>query len=272
VLLLNQDVELDPGFLRHALAGLDAHPDVAAVQGRLRRLGGPGDRRDVLDSTGLVMDRSRRVVSRDQGRPDGPQHQVAGPVWGVDGPAPVYRMAALLAARLPGTDGRPEILDTSFFAFKEDVDLAWRLRRLGWHAWYEPAALAWHARGGSLTEFGDRAALRRARALTPAPVKRRSWRNQRLMQVKNDPAGAVLRDLPWILRRELGSLALSVLHDRALLRAIPATVVRLPDAWRKRRALDRLIAGGGAGPRLVPVPDARARPPASPGAGSATPD
>ena len=249
VLLLNQDVELDTAFLRHAIAAFETRPQVAAVQARVRRLAGPGDRRSVIDTTGLVQHRDRRVVSRDQGRPDEPALDIAGEVWGVDGPVPVFRRAALEGARLPARGGGTEILDREFFAFKEDVDLAWRLRRLGWTAWYAPAVIAWHARGDSTTAVGDRAALRRARAAVPAAVKARSWRNQRLTQVKNDPLRAMLPDLWPIVRREIGSLGFALLHDRAVLRGIPPMISGLPWALRKRRALGRRVHA-----RAAPVP------------------
>jgi GT2 family glycosyltransferase/glycosyltransferase involved in cell wall biosynthesis len=241
VLLLNQDVELDPGFLAAAAEAFEAHPAVGSVQARLRRLRAPGERDARLDSTGLSMGRDRRVVSRSQGELDGPAHAYPGPVWGADGPAPVYRRAALLDARLPDGRGGREVLDASFFLYKEDVDLAWRLQRLGWQAWYEPRALAWHARGtggSGATSLLDIA--RTNRTIAPG-AKRLSWRNQRLMQVKNEDLAAYLRDLPWILRRELLSLAFISLADPGRLRVVPSLLQELPSAMRKRRSLQARI-------------------------------
>ncbi len=138
-------------------------------------------------------------------------------------------------------DGR--ILDRDFFAYKEDVDLAWRLRRWGWSAWYEPEALAWHARGASVTLRGGGRDMLELRRATPAAVKILSWRNQRLMMIKNDTVRAVLRDLPWILRRESLSIAFMVLLDREVLPAIPDLIRHLPRAVRKRRQLARRLKG-----------------------------
>jgi GT2 family glycosyltransferase len=239
VCLLNQDIELDAGFLREAVRAFADRPRVAAVQGRLLQLFAPAQRTRVIDTTGLVMHRDRRCVSRGQGQPDGPRFQTPGPVWGADGPAPVYRRAALLDARLPRTGGGWEVLDEDFGSYKEDVDLAWRLRLLGWTAWYAPDAVAWHGRSSGGT--GEASALelaRRYRSIA-ASVKVPSWRNQRLMQLKNEPIGSFLRDLPWILRRELLSLANMAVTDPRLLRAIPMLVRALPASARKRRVLQR---------------------------------
>ena len=219
------------------VAAFDAHPEVGSVQPRLRQLGDPGQRLGTLDTTGLLMGRDRRAVSRGQGQLDGPEHQEAGPVWGVDGPAPVYRLSALHQARLPRADGTWEVLDEDFFLYKEDVDLAWRLRLLGWSAWYEPAALGWHARGTGGTGATAMLDIARTNRGVNSRVRRLSWRNQRLMQIKNEDVRGYLRDLPWIVRRELLSLLFILWNDPRDLTAILDLARLAPAAMRKRRAL-----------------------------------
>jgi len=249
VCLLNQDVELGRAYLAAASEALRARPDVAAVQGRLRRLGPDGRRTNILDSTGLVVFRNRQVVSRAQGQPDGPAHQVPGPVWGADGPAPVYRRAALLSAREPSSSGGWEVLDEDFFMYKEDVDLAWRLRNLGWGAWYVPGAIAWHARGTRGRPGRSVLALMRADRTIPRSIKAISWRNHRLMQVKNESLSAYASAFPWILKRELMSLVFMALVDPRRLRIVPSLLGSVPSALRKRRYLMRRRT---AAPRLSP--------------------
>jgi GT2 family glycosyltransferase len=45
-------------------------------------------------------------------------------------------------------EGSARPFDERFFAYIEDVDLDWRMRWLGWKAWYEPA-VAWHHRSAT---------------------------------------------------------------------------------------------------------------------------
>jgi GT2 family glycosyltransferase len=254
VLLLNQDVELDPGFLTAGVAALAARPDVGSVQGRLRQLGAPGERLQWLDTTGLQMGRDRRAVSRAQGQHDGPGHATPGPVWGADGPAPMYRATALRDARLPRHGGAWEVLDEDFFLYKEDVDLAWRLGALGWGAWYEPEALAWHARGTGGTGATSLLDIARTNRTIRHEAKALSWRNQRLMQIKNEVLLDYLRDAPWIMRRELLSLAFISLFDPRRLSAVVALLRLAPAAMRKRRYLRaRLKHGSVAGRRPRPA-------------------
>lgn len=235
VMLLNQDVELDPGFLGAALAAFKNRPDVAAVQGRLLRLGPDGEHTTVIDSTGLEMHRSRRVVARRQAEHDDARDLIGGPVWGADGPAPVYRRAALFAAREPRTGGGWEVLDEDYFMYKEDVDLAWRLRTMGWKAWYEPTALAWHARGAGVGPGRSILEIARSSATIPRRIKALSWRNHRLMQLKNERGLDFLRDLPWIWSRESLSLAFVIVADPLRIASVATFVKRAPSAFRKRR-------------------------------------
>jgi GT2 family glycosyltransferase len=125
---------------------------------------------------------------------------------------------------------------------KEDVDLAWRLRRLGWEAWYEPSALAWHARTGIGPAAPGMSEIARANMTNDVRERTRSWRNQRLMQVKNERTSDLLRDLPWIAWREFLEWGFLVLLDARRLRAVPELLRALPWAMRKRRALAILLA------------------------------
>lgn len=256
VCLLNQDLELDQHFLAEAVDAFAHDPGIAAVQPRLRWLDPDGVRTRILDSTGLEMRRDRRVLSRSQGEMEGPRHLRSGAVWGADGPAPVYRRSALLEAREPRSAGGWEILDEDFFMYKEDVDLAWRLQRLGWTAWYAPGAVAWHARGAQGPRATTIPEIVRAGRRIPRWILIVSWRNHRLMQVKNESVPALLRDLPWIVRRELLSFAFMLFVDPPRLRAISMLVRAFPGAVRKRRYLGhrgRVVANALSSPTEAPA-------------------
>lgn len=245
IVLVNQDTELDEGFLSAIVAAFEAHPEAGSVQPRVRQLAAPGERLETLDTTGLVMGRDRRAVSCAQGQPDGPEHQRGEPVWGVDGPLPAYRLATLREASLPRSDGSWEVLDEDFFLYKEDVDLAWRLRLLGWTAWYEPTALGWHGRGSGGTGATAMLDIARTNRSVSSQVRRLSWRNQRLMQLKNEDVVGYLRDLPWIWAREVLSLLFILVNDPRDLAAVASLFRLAPRAWRRRRLIRARIGDLG---------------------------
>lgn len=237
VCLLNQDAVLDPGFIGRAVASLASRADVASIQGLILGLSPDGTKSDRIDTTGLTVGRDRRFRSRGQGQSSRSSAPPAGPVFGADGPAPVYRMSALREAGVTRMDGRSEILDEDFFLYHEDTDLAWRLRLLGWAAWFDPTVIAWHGRGLAGPSRLDLASLAKARRNSTTARDSLAWRNLRLMQVKNETGGLFLRDVFHIARRELGSVVLLLLFGPNRRASVTSLVRSIPAARWKRRQI-----------------------------------
>lgn len=185
-------------------------------------------------------------------------------VFGVSGALPMYRMAALADVALQGLvvgggrlestsnptpSGSPsrrggeaervsahhpldplsdpiEIFDSTFFSYKEDVDLAYRLRASGWGAYCVPAARAWHDRT---------AGVHRTRRQRSVFERRLSWRNHLLMLIANEHPRTFARDWWRIIGYELGKLAYILACEPGTLRAIPQLLHLLPAALRKRK-------------------------------------
>lgn len=238
VCLLNQDLVLGRDFLATVIGAFDA-TDIGSVQGRLRWLSPDLRRTDRIDSTGLSINRNRRVISRGQGSLDGAHNDTPGPLFGVDGACPLYRRRALEDVRLQVDIGH-EYLDEDFFMYKEDVDLAWRLLLRGWKARYEPEAVAWHARGAGESAARTPWQIVQHRRRIPSWIKRLSWRNQRLMQIKNEDGGMVLRDAHRLVIRELAALAYLIASDPRNVQAVWDLFRLLPAARRKRRQVQRM--------------------------------
>lgn len=145
VLLLNQDVVIAPDFLELLLTFIEKNQSAAAVTGLLLRwnptdsfqLTEPSKTR-TIDSAGLRLHRSFRVTDAQSGEEAAAAPQTPREVFGVSGAVPLYRTAAVRHAGY---------FDEAFFSYKEDVDLAFRLRHAGYGAYIVPAARAYHHRG-----------------------------------------------------------------------------------------------------------------------------
>jgi GT2 family glycosyltransferase len=144
LVMLNNDTEVEPGWLAALVASAVAHPQAGAIASKMLLF----DRRDTLHNAGDVMaadgiPRNRGVWERDEG-----QYDAELAIFGGCGGGVAYRRAAWQAAG--GFDER-------LFMYLEDVDLAWRLQLAGWRAVFAPQARLYHhlsaTGGGALASF-----------------------------------------------------------------------------------------------------------------------
>jgi GT2 family glycosyltransferase len=209
ILVSNPDLEFGTDAIRLLTEFMDANPDVAACGPKLLRAhvvssdedgGRETERTNIIDSTGIVIHRSRRTSDRGAGEEDKGQYDSAVDVFGLSGACVMFRASALLTAACEG-----EIFDEDFFAYKEDVDLAWRMRRLGFSARFIPQAVVWHHRRAKSVDQGFLWLKAFAHRFTkPAYANRLSTRNHIWMGWKNDEFVNVLIHSPWIVIYEAG--------------------------------------------------------------------
>jgi len=217
VLILNPDAILRPGFLSRIVSALEARPDAASATGKLLRMDGK-----TIDSTGIVMLRNQRHLDRGAGEPDLGQYDQCEDVFGPSGAAALYRMEALRDVCFDG-----QYFDEDFFAYREDADLAWRCRLMGWNSIYVPSAVALHAR---------RVTPER-RAHLPALINYHSVKNRFLLRMNNMTGGLYRRDFWRITLRDAAVLGYVATREWTSIGA-PLYVLRhFPRLWKKRRLI-----------------------------------
>jgi len=249
-LCLNQDAILDKDFIKHAVEAMEVDEKIGAVQGKLYKIRDMGEIRspagdrisNIIDTTGLLMFKNRRVVSRGQGEKDRGQYQ-RGEIFGVDGAAPLYRRKALEDIKLPILKGRApkldefEYFDEDFFMYKEDIDLAWRMRLYDWKAVYEPKAVGYHLRGAGEEAVRNYLKIAKARRKISDFAKYHSFKNQRLMQIKNELPALFFRDFYRIIIKEIAAWLYALLFEKYTWKAIRELCKQIPKAWRKRKII-----------------------------------
>ena len=173
VVLLNSDVEVTEGWLSPLLDYMTAHPEVAAVQPKIRawrerdRFEHAGAAGGFLSWLGYPYCRGRRFgrVEQDHGQYD----TIAEIDW---------TTGACMCVR---TSIYKECggLDAAFFAHQEEIDLCWRMRNKGWKLACIPQSVVYHLGGGSLSYDNPRKTFL-------------NFRNNLLMIYKN-------RSFPWMV-------------------------------------------------------------------------
>ncbi|MEM1043329.1 MAG: glycosyltransferase family 2 protein [Bacteroidota bacterium] len=152
VCLLNNDVEVPPGWLTPLVEAMESDSGVAAVQPKLLQYhdrtrfeyaGGSGG---FLDRYAYPFARGRLFTTLEQ---DAGQYDDARDIFWATGAALLLRRAALDEVGL---------LDERFVMHQEEVDLCWRLWRAGWRVRVEPRSAVYHIGGGSLPQGSPRKA------------------------------------------------------------------------------------------------------------------
>jgi GT2 family glycosyltransferase len=231
--ILNPDVVLAADHLEVLIARFDANPTLGIAQGRLHQVSpddydaGRYSPTAPLDSAAHRASRTRMVYDRGQGEPSEGHYESGESVFSACGAAIMLRRSMLEDLAPDG-----EYFDESFFAYKEDIDLCWRARLLGWDVQYVPEAVGWHVRGWS---------GRRAPAPHELPYEARyhSFKNHYLLLLKNESIRNLVLDLPWVVGWELLRQGHVLLRDRSLYRVYPELLRLLPEVLRKRRDLMR---------------------------------
>ena len=216
LLTLNADACLAPNFLAALVARLEDPrlARVAAVTGRLVR-SGPPESAPHLDACGMKLSWTWRHFDRGSGEPDRGQYGAAARVFGATGAATLWRRAALDDVAIDG-----EIFDERYHSFREDAELAFRLRERGWEILYEPAAVATHRRR----------VLPERRTELPPAVNLHSLKNRYLLRIDHQTIGNFLWTLPATLARDLAALAWVLLRE-------PSSLPAYAWLWRRRREL-----------------------------------
>jgi len=229
VLTLNPDALLEPDFLARLLDEAEGRPRVGALCGRLLSLHRDLSRVEppVLDSTGMVFNSQLRHFDRGWGEPDDGRYGATEEVFGATAAAALYRrrMIAELAA---GED----FFDPSFFAYREDADVAWRAQLLGWRCLYVPAARGYHVRQ-----------LRPgSRRRNPSALNMHSVKNRFLMRVKNLTWPVWRRCWPAMLARDAIVIGGCLFAEPSSLPAFWHMLRALPAALRERRRIMARLA------------------------------
>lgn len=214
-LVLNPDVYLDEHYITHIVNFLDANPDVGSATGKLLL----SSNHSIIDSTGLIMNKSRRAFDRGAG--DGSDRwNDSGYVFGVSGAAAVFARSMVLDISING-----QFFDEDFFAYKEDVDVAWRAQILGWKSYYCAEAIAYHARGWK----------QGSRNKQPLYIRKHSYINRYYMLLKNESVFSYALHFPFVIAYECASLGYLLLREPEILTAWFSLFKRLASMLRKRK-------------------------------------
>ena len=237
LLLLNSDVEVSPDWLQPLYEYMEAHPETAACQPKIRSQRNKplfeyaGAAGGFIDCLGYPFCRGRLMssVERDEG-----QYDTTVSVFWATGAALLIRRTDFFS--VGGFDER-------FFAHMEEIDLCWRLRSRGRGVACVPRSVVYHVGAATLKKESPHKTFL-------------NFRNNLLMLYKNLPDGELHRVLRW--RRLLDYVALFKFfltghwRNACAVRRARAEFRRLLPEFQASRAENLRKALPGAIPERVP--------------------
>ncbi len=186
---------------------------------------------DAVDSMGLELLKSRNTVYKfSENNYNGSLETQE--VFGISGALMCFRASALESVRW-----NKEYFDEDFFAYKEDIDISWRLKNMDWRAIVVPRAVAYHyrnARGDWNLPFWKKILNQKQKS---EKIKFWSVRNHLWTVWKNDFGINHLLDWPFIFFSEFGKFAYCLVLDTKIVRAYFSALRGLPKILAKRAYL-----------------------------------
>lgn len=231
-ILLNSDVEVEPGWAEKLVTFMDLHPNVGACQPKIMSYSSrtsfeyAGAAGGYIDSLGYPFCRGRifSTVEEDIGQYDDTRE-----IFWASGSCMAVRGAAFEQC-----DG----FDESFFVHMEEIDLCWRMQNAGYTVCYFPHSVVWHVGGGTLG-YGS-----------PSKIYY-NFRNSLIMLAKNLPSRHLRRTI--IIRQVLdGVAAIRLLFTEG--RDAAASVVRAHRDFRKHRTAIRTFRSLAPGTEIFHYP------------------
>ncbi len=231
IMIMNADIKFETDYISKCLAKMKEDKKIAAICGKVYKYDFENDKKtNFIDTAGLFCFRNRRIIDDGQGLEDKGQFDREQEVFGISGACPIYRRSALEDTKIGD-----EYLDNDFFMYKEDVDISWRMNLFGWKCYYFPKAVAHHGRGtGVLKRFTHHEVLKNRSKLNKLQ-KYYSYKNQRLMQIKNEFIGGFFKDFFDIIWKEILVFLYMVLREPFLFKAWLEMISQIPAALKKRR-------------------------------------
>lgn len=173
VILLNNDTEVQPGFVRALEQPLERHPEVFSGSAQMRNLHNP----ELIDDAGDYYCALGWAFAYGKDKP-AQDYQGKRRVFAACGGAAIYRRKVL-----------DEIgcMDENHFAYLEDIDLGYRARIHGYNNLYIPEAVVYHAGSGASGSRYNEFKV----ALTS--------KNSIYLIYKNMPAAQIFLNLPFLL-------------------------------------------------------------------------
>lgn len=226
ICLINNDVEVDPGFIEPLVAAMESNAQLAACQPKILGMqqrshfeyaGASGG---FVDWLGYPFTRGRVLFSLEE---DLGQYEDSVELFWASGACIFLRTAAL---------DETGLLDEDFVLHQEEIDLCWRMHLMNWKVCAVPQAKIWHFVGGTLDQHNPR---------------KNYWnfRNNMFLLIKNLSFANLMLRIPLRVPLDMLALLIELLKGHvsgamAIVKAYSWILTHLPTIFRKRAEVQQM--------------------------------
>ena len=180
MIIANPDIVFGENYIEKCIKKFEEDATIGAVTGKLLKYDFDTDKKlNVIDSVGISFNHYRQGIDIGQNEVDEGKYEKDRRVFGVCGAAAVFKRDALEKIKI-----NREYFDNDFFAYKEDIDICWRLNLYGFKCYYVHDAIAYHGRGMNSSK-GIINTIKNRKSQSEF-LKGISFRNHYLMLIKNE--------------------------------------------------------------------------------------
>jgi GT2 family glycosyltransferase len=228
VVFLNNDTVVDTGWISELIKVMESDVSIVAAQSKLLLMDHPTR----YDCAGGFIDYNGDTYARGYFARDTGQYEKIEEIFTCKSAAMIIRRDAL---------HRIGLMDSTYFFYYDDTDFCWRIWLAGYKVVYVPFSVVYHKGGGS----------------TPKELSKQFFlqiyllnRNRIMTLVKNYALRNLIRYLtPWLIK-EIGRIVFAglrgyrrsnTLYSVASAKAILWNLTNLPDIWKKRLYVQRIV-------------------------------
>lgn len=221
----NPDVVLQSKTIELLHAFLNENNKIAAAGPKLLSSRDP----KFIDSAGIEFVQNRQFKNYGEGELDRPEYNVRREVFGLCAAALMIKRQALEDIAL-NLHGKREYFDDDFFAYKDDVDLAYRLHHRDWKLYYVPEVVAYHKR--SVVK------LKKDKIkVDDFSLRSLSWRNHFFVLIKNEPLSSLFKNCPRIFWPQFKKLIFLIFFQGKNVLIMKEIIKLLPKMLAKRKQI-----------------------------------
>ena len=137
IALLNNDTKVEPYWLEELISVAESDKKIGACQSKILSMSDPS----ILDAVGISISKNGEAIQEGYKTRDVGQYEQVREIFGPCAGAVLYRREML---------SKIGLFDEDFFAYYEDVDIAFRARFAKWKCAYVPKSIVYHAHSGTL--------------------------------------------------------------------------------------------------------------------------